>query len=49
MNIRDFMSKREKSATFTPKSRMSCECGKVCLPGPMKKHTNASGHLAVYL
>jgi hypothetical protein len=29
-----------------PQRNVYCQCGKACPAGPMKRHTNATGHLS---
>jgi hypothetical protein len=41
------LSKAERSQKFSVKTVVVCECGKVCPPGPMAKHTKSSGHKVV--
>lgn len=46
MNVRETMTRKQKQELFTVKTSMTCSCGKVAPPGPMKVHTNSSGHSA---
>lgn len=45
-HINQTLSKAELSRKHTVKTTMTCECGKVTFAGPMKKHTNSTGHTA---
>jgi hypothetical protein len=43
-SYRESLTKDEKSKIFSVKTRQTCQCGKTLPPGPMKRHTNSSGH-----
>jgi transposase len=38
---------REKMNASAALNQLTCECGKICRPGPMARHTKASQHKVV--